>query len=63
MSTTYWYARGYYDGRSEGNEDYALQSHLMDEDWDAYDRGYEEGVSDYCRMDIVDQPNDPCLST
>ena len=55
MNTTYWFARGYYDGRNYGNMDLSLNEHLQSEDWDAYDRGYEVGVSDYCRFDIVEE--------
>ena len=52
MNTTYWFARGYYDGRNHGDMDLSLNEHLQPADWDAYDRGYETGVSDYCRFDI-----------
>ena len=52
MNTTYWFARGYFDGRQRGEIDLPLNEHLQSEDWDAYDRGYEVGVSDYCRFDI-----------
>ena len=51
MNITYWFARGYYDGRNHGNMDLSLNEHLQSADWDAYDRGYEIGVSDYCRFD------------
>lgn len=55
MNTTYWFARGYFDGRQRGEIDLPLNEHLQSEDWDAYDRGYEVGVSDYCRFDIVEE--------
>jgi hypothetical protein len=50
----YWYARGYYDGRTVGVEDSLGE---LDGDKDAasrlaYKRGYDQGVFDYCEMDI-----------
>ena len=52
--TWYWYARGYYDGRTvgvadeleelDGNKDAALRV--------AYKRGYDKGVADYCEMEV-----------
>lgn len=50
----YWYARGYYDGRTVGVED-SLEK--LDGDKDAanraaYKRGYDQGVADYCEMEM-----------
>jgi len=50
----YWYARGYYDGRTVGVAD-----DLKDLDFNkdaasrlTYKRGYDRGVFDYCEMDV-----------
>lgn len=45
---SYWYARGYYDGRSEGKmgEQPSDEKQLY-----AYKAGYEVGVADYSRID------------
>jgi hypothetical protein len=50
----YWYARGYYDGRTigvrddleelDGNKDAALRV--------AYKQGYDKGVADYSEMEV-----------
>jgi hypothetical protein len=50
----YWYSRGYYDGRTVGVADDLKE---LDGDKDAasrltYKRGYDQGVFDYCEMDI-----------
>ena len=50
----YWYARGYYDGRTVGVSDDLKE---LDGDKDAanraaYKQGYDCGVTDYCEMDI-----------
>ena len=52
QNTTYWFARGYYDGRSVGVYDDALRDLVEDECIIAYTRGYDTGVSDYCSKDI-----------
>ena len=52
MNTTYWFARGYHDGRSIGVHDDALRNHITEECSDAYTRGYDTGVTDYCNLDI-----------
>lgn len=49
----YWYGRGYYDGRRYGYE----ASMESVETWEqeiieAYKRGYDCGVADYCEMDM-----------
>ena len=44
---TYWFARGYYDGRNAGVGDDALRDMLTDKNWSAYMRGYGTGVTDY----------------
>jgi hypothetical protein len=47
----YWYARGYYDGRSEGVEH---GSDLAPRARSAYEQGYQAGVSDHCVLDMND---------
>jgi hypothetical protein len=54
MNPTYWFARGYYDGRSIGVLDAGIQDYLDDECWASYTRGYDSGVADYCEHDIVE---------
>lgn len=46
----YVYARGYYDGRTHGYED-SLQEWFVDDEREAYQAGYDKGVSDYCEHD------------
>jgi hypothetical protein len=46
----YWYARGYYDGRSEGVRDDNVTEY-PDADRQAYKDGYDRGVTDYCDYD------------
>lgn len=51
----YWFARGYYDGRTFGNE---ASSEAVD-GWSeevrlAYKQGYDIGVADYAEMDVDD---------
>jgi hypothetical protein len=48
----YWYARGYFDGRTEGVENDALREVFDDATWHAYKNGYQRGVSDYCSIDL-----------
>lgn len=51
----YWYARGYFDGRSKGVMDYELVDLLVgDEVKHSYNTGYEAGVADYCHLDMVE---------
>ena len=52
QNTTYWFARGYHDGRSIGVHDDALRNHITEECSAAYTRGYDTGVTDYCNLDI-----------
>jgi hypothetical protein len=47
----YWFARGYYDGRSEGVE---VDHDLAPSASYSYKQGYQAGVSDYCELDIND---------
>lgn len=52
---TYWFARGYFDARKPGGSfDRTLVNLISDACWDAYDRGYECGISDYCAHDIAE---------
>jgi hypothetical protein len=49
----YWFARGYYDGRTFGNQ----KSLNEVEGWSdevrlAYKQGYDIGVTDYAEIDI-----------
>ena len=47
-NASYWFARGYYDGRSKGTEDIGS----VDEDYIfAYKSGYQTGVTDYYEFD------------
>lgn len=48
--TLYWYARGYFDGRSVGITDEDLTDYA-DADRQAYKDGYDRGVTDYCELD------------
>ena len=57
MNEKYWFARGYYDGRTVG---------MMTEDLDifpdylrlAYKQGYDAGVTDYCAdIDSIQEEN------
>jgi hypothetical protein len=47
----YWFARGYYDGRSEGVEN---GSDLAPRARSSYEQGYQAGVSDHCVLDMND---------
>lgn len=57
---TYWFARGYFDGRTYGNQEMELTPELRDElhaiyadvARHAYKNGYDKGVSDYCDIDL-----------
>lgn len=49
---TYWYSRGYYDGRANGNE--SCPDGLDDGCRLAYRQGYDAGVMDYCELDEKD---------
>jgi len=55
MNTTYWFARGYYDGRDKGVSDDALQELIEDDVWHFYKNGYDCGVSDYCIHDLQEE--------
>ena len=49
----YWYARGYFDGRSVGVSDDELVDLLEgDEAKHSYNAGYDAGITDYCHFDI-----------
>lgn len=48
----YWYARGYYDGRTEGTFSEFIDA-WPDEVQLAYKQGYDTGVADYCEFDIA----------
>lgn len=51
---TYWYARGYYDGRNLGS--YAIPKDCMEEVSSLFFKmGYDKGVADYCDLDIEDK--------
>jgi len=50
----YWFARGYYDGRSYGNEQSAANLY-DDESKHFYKRGYDCGVVDYCAIAHEDE--------
>jgi hypothetical protein len=50
---TYWFARGYYDGKNHGYKaSQEFVDALPDEVRLTYKRGYDCGVADYCEMDI-----------
>ena len=51
---TYWFARGYYDGRNAGVGDDELRDMLTDKNWSAYMRGYGTGVTDYCNNELAE---------
>lgn len=49
----YWFARGYYDGRTFGNqESLDAVDGWSEEVRAAYKRGYDIGVADYAEIDI-----------
>ena len=50
MMETYWFARGYYDGRAKGSEDETLER-LEPMNRHAYRSGYESGVADHDWLD------------
>ena len=50
-SSAYWYARGYYDGRSIGSFTDELYEVLSPDAQVAYKDGYDAGVTDYCYYD------------
>ena len=45
----YWFARGYYDGRSYGSEQ-STDTLYDDQSKHFYKRGYDCGVFDYCAL-------------
>jgi len=47
MNEKYWFARGYYDGRTVGTMTETFEG-FPDYLRVAYIQGYEAGVSDYC---------------
>ena len=44
----YWYARGYFDGRGDGEQ--SRPEYLSEEDKQAYTSGYNRGVIDFMTM-------------
>jgi hypothetical protein len=60
--TAYWFARGYFDGRSNGVFDDEVAEFLKllhDETLVAYKGGYDSGVLDYVLVDANDgQPDE-----
>ena len=48
MNTTYAYAIGYYDGRSEGVDNNPYEDRELRH---SYRLGYDRGVSDYCHYE------------
>lgn len=53
MNNQYWFARGYYDGRSVGTmDDDLLNDGFVGEALDSYKKGYDAGVTDYCNYDM-----------
>jgi hypothetical protein len=56
MNTTdinYAFARGYYDGRNTGSSANPYDNQSQKNQHQAYDLGYEWGVSDFCTIDQV----------
>lgn len=51
----YWYARGYYDGRSKGVDDIEPARAISDMAVVFYKAGYETGVADYCQFDMAQE--------
>jgi hypothetical protein len=53
LSTTYAYARGYFDGRANGveNNPYSGDNDVENEEHLYYKRGYSDGVTDFCEFD------------
>ena len=58
MNKEYWFARGYYDGRSKGTPDEELLSLLKGADRKSYNTGYDAGVTDYCDYDMIGEVED-----
>jgi hypothetical protein len=54
MNKEYWFARGYYDGRSKGSVDESVWEIVSGEFLQSYKIGYDAGVTDYCVFDIVE---------
>ena len=48
LDRVYYYARGYYDGRSIGVEN---KEDIPEQYYHEYNTGYECGVTDYCEID------------
>jgi hypothetical protein len=57
MKELYWFARGYYDGRSFGNQEASAVELYDDESKHFYRRGYDSGVADYCAIAHEDEVN------
>jgi hypothetical protein len=47
-SDNYWFARGYYDGRTKGVDDIEPARAISDMAVVFYKAGYDAGVADYC---------------
>lgn len=55
MTNHYWYARGYYDGRADGEQ--SRPDYISEEDKQSYISGYNRGVIDF--MTIQEKNNQP----
>lgn len=49
VSNQYWYARGYFDGRTNGED--ICPENITDSEVLSYKRGFETGVADWCDLD------------
>ena len=56
-SRLYWYARGYYDGRSTGASHEDSSRRRTNAEWSAYLDGYDRGVMDHIEIDMTDATN------
>jgi hypothetical protein len=52
LLATYWFARGYFDGRTSGSENDDVVGLLEGELLANYRSGFDSGVADYCELDI-----------
>ena len=50
----YWFAIGYYDGRTVG----AYREYINHDSREYYNNVYDTGVGDYCREDIGEEYED-----
>ena len=58
MNKEYWFARGYFDGRSEGSIDESIPELVSGEFYHSYKLGYDTGVTDYCALDLTELKNE-----